>query len=138
MIFNLGQIRLMCNFWATIFWMGNFLYFSISLFYLLFPWIPRTLIDLLILFSNTSVEKLEMIHMTHKLTIKWSNLKGNMWLWNKKEAKKGDKNSLKAPLKIDLHWNNKCAVNTFWFTFLFTCHTFKSFLMNYLRKTENS
>ena len=48
----------MCNFGITIFRMGNLLHFSISLFYffMLFPWIPRTLIDGLILSSNTSVE----------------------------------------------------------------------------------
>ena len=38
--------------------MGNLLHFFITLFYffMLFPWIPRTLIDGLILSSNTSVE----------------------------------------------------------------------------------
>ena len=48
----------MCNFGITIFRMVNLLHFFISLFYffMLFPRIPRTLIDLLILFSNTSVE----------------------------------------------------------------------------------
>ena len=50
--------RGMCNFGITIFRMGNLLHFFISLFYffMLFPWIPRTLIDGLILSSNTSVE----------------------------------------------------------------------------------
>ena len=131
----------MCNFWATVFRMGNFLHFSISLFYffMLFPWIPRTLIDGLILSSNNSVENLKWF-IWHTSWLSSDLISKEICdCETKKEAKKETKNSLKAPHKIDLHWNNKCAVNTIWFTFyLLTCRTFKYSLMNYLRKTENS
>ena len=111
---------LMCNFGITIFRMGNLLQFVISLFYffMLFPWIPRTLIDGLILSSNTSVENWKWFI--------WHTSWLSSDLISKEicdcETKKRQKNSLKAPHKIDLHWNNKCAVNTFWFNFWFTCH----------------
>ena len=81
LIFNWGQIRLMCNFWATVFWTKNLTSFSLFKRNLSLPLSP------IILCYSKTYAHLNMIRNFLKsnnyVRVKNSNLEENQHLFNK-------------------------------------------------------